>query len=349
MSQLANQQLDAIHSMLSAGHRNLRVERHSMVLWGVGCGGLILASNHILTAEQYPDLKQRAFAWLILLTLAVSGIAMLDWHLTRRVKQARDETWSFIHKQVLKVLWLLMAVGVLLTFATFFFGGSYMIFASWVVLVGLGLYVHGLFSEELLEWVGALIIAIGIGMLAFRLNYTDLQWVASSTLGLGLPLLSLMLDRGRQRAAQVRLLQSAGWLLCVLIPPLLAHQFVTPGVPPDAPVVSYEQFLRQPGAKQAVTLPAGMRIPVKFDVAGNLFRASDGVTFPLVLNEPLLVMMNEGKPTGEIRANGGDWILWHDTLTIQIPKITAEYDTGDGALIRSSLIVKVNGQNAPKK
>jgi hypothetical protein len=349
MSQLATQQLDSIHSMLSAGHRNLRVERHSLVLWGVGCGGLILASNHIFTAEQYPDLKQRAFAWLILLTLAVSGVALLDWHLTRQVKQARDETWSFIHQQVLKVLWLLMAVGVLLTFATFFFGGSYMIFASWVVLVGLGLYVHGLFSEELLEWVGALIIAIGIGMLAFRLKYTDLQWVASSTLGLGLPLLSLMLDRGRERAAQVRLLQSVGWLLCVLTPPLLAHQFVSPGVPQDAPVVSYEQFRRQPGAKQAVTLPAGMTLPVKLDVSGNLFRASDEVTFPLVLNEPLLVMMNEGKPTGEIRANGSDWIPWHDTLTIQIPKITAEYVAGDGALIRSSLIVKVIGQDTPTK
>jgi hypothetical protein len=118
-------------------------------------------------------------------------------------------------------------------------------------------------------------------------------------------------------------------------------------VPPDAPVVSYEQFRQQPDAKQAVTLPAGMTLPVKLHVAGNLFRASDEVTFPLVLNEPLLVMMNEGKPTGEIRANGGDWILWHDTLTIQIPKITAEYIAGDGALIRSSLIVKVNGQNTP--
>ena len=187
---------------------------------------------------------------------------------------------------------------------------------------------------------------VGSGRIIFSLNYTDLQWVASSTLGLGLPLLSLMLDRGRERASRVRLLQSAGWLLCVLIPPLLAHQFVTPGVPSDAPVVSYEQFLRQPGAKQAVTLPAGMKIPVKFDVTGNLFRASDEVTFPLVLNEPLLVMMNEGKPTGEMRANGGDWLPWHDTLTILIPRITAQYDTGYGALIRSSLIVKVNGQNS---
>jgi hypothetical protein len=83
-----------------------------------------------------------------------------------------------------------------------------------------------------------------------------------------------------------------------------------------------------------------MRIPVKFDVAGNLFRAVDEITFSLVLNEPLLIMMNEGKPTGEIRETGGDWMPWHDTLTIQIPKISADYNTGDGALIRSSLIVK---------
>jgi len=108
-----------------------------------------------------------------------------------------------------------------------------MIFAAWVVLAGLGLYVHGLFSEELLEWTGALIIAIGIGMLAFRLNVTASQWVAASTLGLGLPLLSAMLDRGRQRAAWVRLLQSVGWLLCVLLPPLLAQRLASAAVPPD--------------------------------------------------------------------------------------------------------------------
>jgi len=175
MTQLATQQLDSIHSMLSAGHRNLRIERHSLLLWGAICGGLILFSNRILTVEQFPELKQRVIAWLILLALTVSGISLLDWHLTRRAKQARDEVWSFIHRQVLKVWWLLMSVGVLLTFATFFYGGGYMIFAAWVVLTGLGLYVHGLFSEELLEWSGALIIVIGIGMLAFRLDYTASQ------------------------------------------------------------------------------------------------------------------------------------------------------------------------------
>ncbi len=340
MTQLATQQLDSIHAMLSAGHRNLRVERHSLVLWGVGCGGLIMASNHILRPEQFPDLKLRAFAWLILLALAVSGVGLLDWHLTRRVKQARDETWSFIHQQVLKVLWLLMAVGVLLTFAMFFYGGGYMTFAAWVVLVGLGLYVHGLFSEELLEWVGALIIVIGIGMLALHLSYTDLQWVSASTLGLGLPLLALMLDRGRERAVKIRVAQSLGWLLCVLIPPLLAHQFDAVAMPPDAPVVSFEQFLQQPSAHQAVALPAGTSIPVRVDISGNIFRASETATFPLVLNEPMVIMMDEGKPTGDIRASGDRWIRWQDTLSIQIPRITAEYDPELGAGIRSKLIVE---------
>lgn len=301
MTQLATQQLDSIYSMLSAGHRNLRVERHSLMLWGASCGGLILLSNHILTAEQFPELKYRAIAWLILLVLTLSGVSLIDWHLTRRAKQARDEAWSFIHRQVLKVWWLLMSVGVLLTFATFFYGGGFMIFAFWVVLIGMGLYVHGLFSEELLEWTGALIIAIGIGMLAFRLNYTASQWVAASTLGLGMPLLAAMLDRGRERATWVRLVQSVGWLLCVLIPPLLAQRLVSASAPPDAPIVSLEEFRRQPTSQQIVTLPAGSTIPVKVEVSGDVFRASNASVLPLVLNVPIEIVMKNGQLTGNWR------------------------------------------------
>jgi hypothetical protein len=346
MPQLAAQQLDSIHAMLSAGHRNLRIERHSLVLWGVSCGGLILTSNRILTAEQFPMLEQRAIGWLILLALTVSGISLLDWHLTRRAKQARDEAWSFIHRQMLKVWWLLMSVGVLLTFATFFYGGGYMIFAAWVVLAGLGLYVHGLFSEELLEWTGALIIAIGIGMLAFRLNYTSSQWVAASTLGLGLPLLAAMLDRGRQRAAWVRLVQSVGWLLCVLIPPLLAQRLANASDPPDAPVVSLEEFRRQPALQQIVTLPAGSSIPVRVEVSGDMFRASNTSVLPLVLNEPIEIMMRNGQLTGDWRFPGESWKLAREIHWISIPWIKADLTPQTGPEIRTSLVVEDQHQPA---
>jgi hypothetical protein len=247
---------------------------------------------------------------------------------------------------VLKVWWLLMSVGVLVTFATFFYGGGYMIFAAWVVLTGLGLYVHGLFSEELLEWTGAIIVAIGIGMLAFRLNHAASQWVAASTLGLGLPLLATMLDRGRQRAAWVRLLQSVGWLLCVLIPPLLVQRVVNASVPSDAPIVSLEEFRKQPITQQIVVLPAGTAIPVKVEVSGDLFSASNTSVLPLVLNEPIEIAMNNDQPTGDWRFPGEEWKEAHEIHWISIPWIKAELTSQTGPQIRASLIVKTLHQPA---
>jgi hypothetical protein len=345
MSQIATQQLDSIHSMLTAGQRNLRVERHSLVLWGTSSGGLILASNHILTAEQFPLLEQRAIAWLILLALTMAIVSVLDWHLTRRAKQARDEAWSFIHRQVLKVWWLLMSVGVLLTFATFFYGGGYMIFAAWVILVGMGLYVHGLFSEESLEWAGALIIAIGIASLSFRLNYAASQWVAASTLGVGLPLLAMMLDRGRERTILLRLVQSVGWLLCVLLPPLLMQQFASPDVPLDAPLVSLEEFRKQPATQQVITLPAGSNIPVNIEISGGMFRASNASVLPLILNEPVEIMMNNGQPTGDWRFPGESWAQARETRWISIPWLKAELTSQSGPEIRTSLVFEPRHQS----
>lgn len=342
MSQHAVQQLNAIHSMLSAGHRNLRIERHSLILWGIAFGGLIFFSNRILTIEQFPDVTRRAIAWLILLTIVVTGVSLLDWQLTRSAKQARDEAWSFIHRQVLKVWWLLMSLGVLMTFAMFFYGGGYMIFSVWLVLAGLGLYVHGLFSEELLEWTGALIIAIGISMLAFRLDYLAIQYVAASTLGLGLPLLAAMLDRGRERTFLLRLLQSTGWLLFVLTPPLLAQNHAS--ALPDAPVVSLDEFNKQPLSQQIVMLPEGSTIPLKIEVTGDVFRANPNATLPLILNEPLEIMMNNGEPTGDWRFPGGNWALARNSQWIRIPWIRAGINPRSGPQINTHLIVETMHQ-----
>ena len=85
-----SQQLHAIQSMLTAGQRNLRLERHTLWLWEVPAGMLFVLSEHILTPEQFPDLTQRALAWLALLLTVLATVATLDWHWTRQAKQTRD-------------------------------------------------------------------------------------------------------------------------------------------------------------------------------------------------------------------------------------------------------------------
>ena len=108
-------QLDAIHAMLAAGHRNLRIERHSLLLWGIPAGLLWVLSESILTPAQLPDLRERALAWLGLLAVVLITIAAVDWHFTRKIKATRDEAWSFIHRQVIKIWWLMMGLAALAT------------------------------------------------------------------------------------------------------------------------------------------------------------------------------------------------------------------------------------------
>ena len=349
MSATASRQLDAIHSMLSAGHRNLRIERHSLILWGITGGALFFFSTSILTPEQFPLIQQRALAWLLLLSAVLGGVGFADWQLTRRAKQARDEAWPFIHRQVLKVWWLLMAMGTLMTFAMFFFGGGYMLYSAWLVLLGLGLYVHGLFSEELLEWVGALTIIIGIVSLASRLPMETMRLIGASTFGIGLPLLAAMLDRGRAFPARRRLAQTLMWMLAVLALPLLGQRYATAVTLPDGPVIPLESFRRQQDTSgtHIVSLPRGTPVPVEIEVSGNLFDSATNPVLPLKLAAPIEVLMVDGKPSGDTRFPGGAWQPARETRWIAIPWIKAELQAEQGPLVRASLVVDFKG--APDK
>lgn len=337
MSDSLSQRLDSIHSMLSAGHRNLRIERHTLLLWGLMGASLLLLSDRILTPAQFPDVTHQALAWLLLLALSLGGVAVLDWHLTRRVKRHRDEAWSFIHRQVLKVWWLLMALGTLMTFGTFFFGGGYMVCAAWVVLIGLGLYVHGLFSEELLEWIGVLAVLMGVASLVYRLDYGTTRLIAASVFGLGLPLLALMLDRGRARPPWHRMAQSAAWTLVVLSVPLAVQNYGGFGAPAEAPALTLDAFRKGAGSegRRILTLPAGTPVPVEVRFAGNLFRNDPATTLPLTLSKPVDLMLENGVPTGEARFDGEPWTRGTAGLWLHIPRLDGDLTPDRGPLVRA--------------
>lgn len=342
MTNPAAQQISAIHAMLSQGHRNLRMEKHSLWLWG-GAGGVLFAiSDQILTPEQIKDVTLRAFAWLGLLALVFGCIGILDWHLTRSVKAARDEVWSFIHRQIMKIWWLLITIGVLLTFAMFFFGGGYMVCSAWIVLVGLGLFIHGLFSDEVLEWAGGAMLIVGILALAFHFPYQTMKWIAASILSIGLPMLTLMINR--HGPLLPKFAQLIAWLLLVLLTPLGIIRAVDMQAPDSSiPVVSLANFNTQSAKphKQIVNLPKGTLVPVEIALAGDVFNHDQKYVLPFKLSKSVDILMVDGHPTRKVRAEDGEWLSSDSPWWISIPKIYAEILPSKGPVVTANLIVNL--------
>lgn len=338
-------QLDAIQAMLTAGHRNLRVERHTLLLWGVPPGVLFALSESIFTPDQIPDLPLRAAAWLALIAAGLAVIATLDWRWTRRAKQQRDEAWSFVHRQVIKVQWLFMAMATMATYASFFYGGGYMVCAVWLVFLGLSLFVHGLFSEELLEWVGALCIVMAVVSLLAGLPYETMRWMAAAVFAIGLPLLALMLDRGRHRPVWIRVAQATAWLVIVLAGPMALAQRSHLAVPADVASVSLETFRSNPAylrGPAAVTLPRGTVIPVEVELRGDVFDLQgEPPVLPLRLGRDVDLALLDGQLTGDVRLASGPWIDSKQVRWIHIPWIKASLTPGQGPVARSQLIVQL--------
>lgn len=337
------QQLNAIHAMLNAGQRNLRMERHTLLLWGIPAGVLFALSEHILTPAQLPDLSQRALAWLCLIGVTMVSIAVIDWQWTREVKAVRDETWSFIHRQVLKVLWLLMGLATLSTFAMFFYGGGYMTCAVWLIFAGIGLYVHGLFSEELLEWSGGMMVLVGILSLVSGLPYETMRWIAASVFGLGLPAVAMMLDRGRHRPARFRMAQMLAWLLAFVILPFVIEQTANQSKLPEGPVLSLADVQSGLAAsgEHIVALPAGTPIPVMLELGGDIFAGQNTpAILPLTLQQPVEVLMRDGQLSGDARLAGETWQSYRRSRWISIPWVKAELTQATGPRVTGSLIVQ---------
>lgn len=316
-------QVETIFAMLSSGHRCIRMERHSLILWGLTGGILCIVTDMFLPEEKFGNVVSHQSAVLIFLTIVLSGAALADFFYTRHLRHAKGETFPFVHAQITKVWWLFLVMGVLFTFGSSYFGGWYMIYGVWLLLLGLGLFVHGLFSEQLLEWAGVLIILLGIVPLVLKVPYELTRWLTASVYGLGLPALSLLLDGGQTRRPFRRLIQSLLWLLLVLIPPLVAQRFLkkhaASAVSSNIPVVSLQAFRKERAADSSgiiVALPAGTRVPVKIAITGNIFKNEETI-MPLMLSQPVDISMENGKPSGYFRLAGGEWQYYRHNLTIK--------------------------------
>ena len=304
-----NKQIEAIHSMLASGHRSIRLEQHTLILWGLAGAALVFMAEILITDTRFPEPWQVASAIVGLLLSVLVPVAWADYSLTRRVRYARGESISFVQKQIFKVWLLLFAIGTLMEIGMTFYGGGFMSYGIWMVLVGTGLFVHGLFSQRGLEVFGALIIVLGIVGFVLNLPYHGMRWLAASVFGLGLPLVGVLLARN-QNPGSVRLTGLAGiWLLSVVLLTMAIYEVHVALQTPTAAAIPLAKFQRSavPGHDQVIALPAGTPVTIQISVKSDLFEPTDAVRFPLVLKKPVDINLVAGKPDGSYRIAGNAW------------------------------------------
>ena len=312
MSASAQSQLDDIHAMLASGHRSIQVERHTLVIWGVTAAFLILAVP-VLFAPEYFDLRwHRAVAQNLFISTLLITIGMLDFKLTRRVRVQRNESFSFVQQQLTKVWWLLVGLIVVINIGMNFFGGGYIFLAVALLIAGLALYIQGLFSKQILCWVGGMMMAVGLISVALKIPHPEMKWLAASVFGLGLPAVGWLIHRPSALWSMPRrVITSALWLGIVITPVSVAHQLAKNSEAPDLPTVSLQQYLNSSSSgavkQQVVRLPAGTTIPVNVDIKGDVLDGSTGGTLVMTLSRDLVLIIEDNKPKDLFRVGDGEW------------------------------------------
>jgi len=299
--------------MLAAGHRPIRIERTTLLVWGLATGGLCATLEDLLQRLAGRDVPLMA-AWTAAIILGVGALAAwIDRRWLMRHRAERGETINFVEVQLGKAWAMLFVLGTMLTFGTFFFGGQYMVYGFWLVLLGVGLFLHALFSRQLPLWAGIAFIGLGIAPLAAHASYFEMRWIAASALGIGLPLLGVLIrepgpDEDAGWANSAAWWKPAAWLATVVGVATLAAGH--PAMPADAdvPVVSFDRWASARGTRGPliVRIPAGTKIPLDLDVGGGAFTSAPGASVELRIAQDLDLLTEDGVAT-EWSRTAGQW------------------------------------------
>lgn len=309
----ANNQLDAIYSMMEDGQHSVKMERHSLWIWGVTAAVLILITDLIFNKELLPVPWQLTLAQTSFISIILFLAGLWDFKLTRKVRQLRDETISFIQLQLTKVWWFFVALIVLLNVGMNFFGGGYMFYGLTIALMGMAFYVHGLFSTQMLKWIGAMLIIIGLGSVALNVHFLATKWLAAGVFGLGLPILAFILDKPNTHSTLLkRLGLSAVWFAIVIIPSTFAYQNELTFNPEGLTQRSLSEYkslnATQAAQLQIIHFPAGTEIPLYINMGGNVVEMDRTKHMNIKLKKDLNVVIEGGKTNGHFQVAGTQWL-----------------------------------------
>lgn len=307
----AADKIEDIHAMMATGHRSIKIERHTLMLWGITGALLILIVNRLFTPEYISVHWQLVLFSNFFVTCVLVLVAVLDFNLTRRKREDRDETLSFVQLQLIKLWWLFIALIVLINIGMNFYGGGYLFYPIVLALLGMALYAQGLFSQQMLSWIGVCLILLGLGSIAFGITSLQQEWLAMSALGPGFTLLAWWINSPAVFTGEIkRALLSVAWLLIVIMPVATASWLNQDNSLDDLPVISldnYRDHSSNKNERQIVRIPAGTTLPLNIEITGNLLQQSSIGTLQLKLAQDIDVVVAGENTEGMVRVAGGDW------------------------------------------
>ena len=305
----ANTQLSAIHAMLDTGHRSVRLERHTLPMWGVTFGLLIAFIGRFFNGLYAEARWLGALAEHATIFIVVVAVLALDHRLTRVARRQRDETLSLVQRRLIQIVWLIVGLAVLVSaFAVLKLGGGRHVLGLDVALAGVALFSVGLFSDAWLRWSGVVLLGLGAGLLLFVPANTTLRWLTACTFAVGFPLIQWLSPWAVSTSRRVG--ATAVILLAILAGGTLAaalHYRLNisgDGLPVVAPGELATKALR---GEYVVALPAGARVAVDFTLGAEWLRAPADARWQLELAQPLDVVLRDGRVTGRYRLDHGRW------------------------------------------
>ena len=346
--------LALLQNLLMAGHRPIQFRPGSLVRWGLAFAWLAWSTDPLLRlAGLQGQVALQAGVAMLWLGSGMGFTAYLDWRANQALASQAEETLPFVHVQVSKVWWLLLVTGVLYTGSTFFFGGAYQVYMVWLALVGLGLFLHGLFSQELLEWAGAAIFLLALLVLASGLPLVWHRPLVISTSGIGMPLLAWMLYRpALPMPNMVRSMVCVLGLLAASVLPAMAfvqwHQ--TWALPQDIPVFTQTTLLQlgdDPARWPryvALHVQAGTPIELQLDIQGSVLKPASGEThLTYAIAQDMDLLLIDGKLSHHIRRTGEDWQNSAGWLRITQLDLTPDLSQTSGLKVISRAQIELGG------
>lgn len=331
-------QLDSIQSMLTEGHKGIRLESHTLPLWGL-CIGFLTAFTYDLSRPVYALGHGWGKAFEIGLVLFTLFLAVwLDHRLTKKARVHRDETISIIQKKVTYVIWMLFAFAFLLDlYANLYLGGGRVMFGVYLVLSGIVLVMLGLYSELWYRWSGVVLILSGLGiMFLLQPSNTTRLLTASVFMVGGIGMAALQpLAINRMRCMTLSIV----WLAAALLTATLMYKidYAFDISPDEHSNMSWSEYQNnKPDGTHIVSLAAGSEIPVRISVKGDVFEDTVKASMLLKTSKKIELEFNHGKPTGIYRINGGQWLERNDGLYMRelVRKTIIENEQGP-ELVRS--------------